>query len=221
MKGSLRLARPRRGASLLELMAAVSLSLLALSVLASVIVPAFKATGQSGARLEMQQQATVVLRRISRDMQRSLPEGLALLDDTNGLVLSIHAIVGVAGSEPPVRVFARQLVFYAFRPADGSVRREVWPADPAHPGPLPGVKAPDGTVALAPTPASLQWVLSNPLSGQRLASQVKSLKIETSAPSPSVASPVTLTIEMERALPGRTRPTRFSLSQVLSLRNNE
>lgn len=205
----------------MELLAASSLSLLALSILAAVIVPAFKATGQSGARIEMQQQATVVLRRVSREMQRSLPEGLALLDQSQGSVISIHAITGVAGSDPPSRVFARQLVFYVFRQSDRCVRREVWPVDPTNPQPVPGLKPLDGTVAVAPGSAVLQWVLGNPLSGQRLASQVRSFKLESAAASPAVASPVTLTIELERQIAGLSQPTRFSLSQVLSLRNNE
>ncbi|MBS2039745.1 hypothetical protein JST97_32470 [bacterium] len=202
-------------------MAASSLSLLALSILAAVIVPAFKATGQSGARIEMQQQATVVLRRVSREVQRSLPEGLALLDQADGCVLSIHAITGVAGFDPPTRVFSRQLVFYSFRKAERTVRREVWPADPAHPDPQGGLKPLDGTVAVLPGPASLQWILTNQLSGQRLASDVSAFKLQSPAATPAVASPVTLTIELERPLPGRSVPTRFSLSQVLSLRNNE
>lgn len=210
-----------KGATLLELLAASSLSLLALSILAAVIVPAFKATGQSGARIEMQQQATVVLRRVSREMQRSLPEGLALSDQSLGSVISIHPITGVAGSDPPSRVFARQLVFYVFRQSDRSVRREVWPADPANPEAVPGLKPPDGTVAVAPGQPVLQWVTGNSLSGQRLASQVRSFKVESAAVAPAVASPATLTIELERQLPGLRQPTRFNLSQVLSLRNNE
>lgn len=212
---------PRRGATLLELMAAASLSLLALSVLTAVIVPAFRATGQSGARIEMEQQATVLLRRISREMQRSLPEGLALQEQSSGCVVSIHGIVGIAGSDPPLRVFSRQLVFYAFRSSTGEVRREVWPADPAHSDSVGGLKPLDGTVAVMPSLASLQWVLANPLSGQRLASQVKSFKVQSDAAAPGLSSPLTLSIDLERQLPGRSIPTRFSLSQALSLRNME
>lgn len=212
---------PRRGATLLELMAAASLSLLALSVLTAVIVPAFRATGQSGARIEMEQQATVLLRRISREMQRSLPEGLAVQDQSSGCVVSIHGIVGIAGSDPPLRVFSRQLVFYVFRSSTGEVRREVWPADPAHSDSVGGLKPLDGTVAVMPGVSSLQWVLANPLSGQRLASQVKSFKVQSDAAAPGLSSPLSLSVDLERQLPGRTTPTRFSLSQALSLRNME
>ncbi len=221
MKSGCAMSGRKRGATLLELMAAASLSLLALSVLTAVIVPAFKATGQSGARIEMEQQANVLLRRISREMQRSLPEGLAIQDQSDGCVTSIHSIVGIAGSDPPVRVFSRQLIFYVFRSSTGEVRREIWPADPAHSETVGGLKPLDGTVAVMPSPASLQWVLANPLSGQRLASQVKSFKVQSDAPAPALTSPVTLSVDLERQLPGRTTPTRFSLSQVLSLRNME
>lgn len=211
----------RKGATLIELMAATSLSLLALSVLAMVIVPAFKSTGQSGARIEMQEQAAVVMRRLTREVQRSMPEGLGVLNLSSGSVLSIHSIVDLTGVEPPTRIYSKSLVFYVFRPSTGCLTREVWPDRPNNPTAIVGLSEPDGTRALRPSLTGLRSLLVESLPGQRLATQVKLFQVQSAAPSPAVASPVTIHLELERQLPGRDLPSRFKLSQVLSLRNSE
>jgi len=208
--------------TLLEMLAASSLSLLALSILTSVLVPAFRSTAHNGARVEMQQQSAVVVRRISRDVQSSLPAGMALLKTNDGQVLSIHRIVGVVAGDPPLQSFSHQLVFYRYRRAPGTLERIVWPADPAHPKTFdPLLQPPNGSEAVKPAAATLTTVLSGTLTGQRLASEVTSFDISSPAAEPDVLSPLDVQLDLRRMLPGRSLATVFHSSQKLSLRNTE
>ena len=215
-------ARKKRGLTLLEILAASSLSLLALSVLTAVMIPAFRSTAQNGARIEMQQQSRVVLRRIARDAQSSLPAGMALLKHADGQVLSIHRITGVVAGDPPVQAFSHQLVFYRYRRAPGVLERIAWPADPAHPITFDALlQPPDGTSAVRPTTASLTSILNGSLTGQRLASEVTSFDISSPAAEPDLLSPLDVQLDLRRMLTGRSVATVFHDSQKLSLRNTE
>lgn len=212
----------RRGLTLLEMLAASSLSLLALSVLSAVMIPAFRSTAQNGARIDMQQQSSVVVRRITRDLQSSLPAGLALLKHTDGQVLSIHRITGVVAGDPPVQAFSHQLIFYRYRRAPGVLERIVWPADPAHPKTFDALlQAPDGSAAIKPASATLTTILTGTLTGQRLASEVTSFDISSPAAEPDLLSPLDVQLDLRRMLPGRSLATVFHQSQKLSLRNTE
>lgn len=207
---------------MLELLAASSLSLLALSVLSAVLIPAFRSTAQSGARVDMQQQAAVVVRRLSRDVQSSLPAGMALLKTSDGQVLSIHRIVGVVAGDPPLQAFSNQLIFYRYRRAKGVLERIVWPADPAHPKTFDALlKAPDGSTAVKPASATLQTVLNGTLGGERLASDLTAFDISSPGVPPDLLSPLDIQLDLRRMLPGRSLATVFHSSQKLSLRNSE
>ena len=215
-------ALKRRGLTLLEMLAASSLSLLALSILSSVLVPAFRSTAHNGARVEMQQQSAVVVRRITRDVQSSLPAGMALLKTSEGQLLSIHRITGVVAGDPPLQSFSRQLVFYRYRRAQGTLERLVWPADPAKPKTFDSLlQPPNGSEAIKPTTASLTTILSGTLSGQRLASEVTSFDISSPTAEPEVMSPLDVQMDLRRMLPGRSLATVSHFSQKLSLRNTE
>ena len=215
-------AHRQHGLTLLEVLAASSLSLLALSILTGVLVPAFRSTAHNGARVEMQQQSAVVVRRISRDVQSSLPAGMALLKTSDGQVLSIHRIVGVVAGDPPLQSFSHQLVFYRYRRTPGTLERIVWPADPAHPKTFDALlKAPDGSEPVKPAAATLTTVLGGTLTGQRLATEVTAFDISSPAAEPDVLSPLDVQLDLRRMLPGRSLATVFHFSQKLSLRNTE
>ena len=93
-------------------MCASTLGLLILSVVAAILVPAFKASGQVAARVEMEQQISVVLLRITRELQQTQSDSLAYWEGTQGACLSLHRVEGVTLGDPPVPVYSRQLILY-------------------------------------------------------------------------------------------------------------
>lgn len=208
----------KRGATLLEVLAASSLSLLALSVLVAVVVPAFRASGYSHARMEMQQEAAVALRRLGQELQRSTPRAASTFQGPDGTALSLHKVSGVTAGDPPLQIFANQLIFYVFRKSQGTLYRQPW----SGPNSLPsGLRPPNGSVPLRPTEVDLESILQGPPIGRKLAAGVQEFSLASPAAAGYLASPVSLTLRLERRLPGRSQPTGFTLTQVVSLRNSE
>lgn len=208
----------KRGATLLEVLAASSLSLLALSVLVGVMVPAFRASAYSNARMEMQQEAAVALRRMGQELQRSTPLGMSAFQGPAGTALSLHKVSGVTAGDPPTQIFANQLIFYLFRKSEETLHRQPWSGPQSLPS---GLRPPNGSAPLRPTDVDLEALLQRPQAGQRLANGVQEFTVASPAPAGSLANPITVTIRLERRLAGRSQPTGFTLTQVFSLRNSE
>ena len=207
----------RRGFTLLEALAATTLSFLALSVLVAVVIPAFRASAHGQARLEMEREASLALRRIGQEIRRSLPAGLALRQSDVGTALSIHKVSGVTLGDPPLQIYSNQLVLYVFRKQQGTLYRQTWPAATGGPKVLPsGIQPPDGSAPLQPGEVDLDLFLGLPATGALQSSGVAELTVSNPR-----LNPISLSIKLERRLPGRSQPTHFALTRVVSLRNAE
>lgn len=201
-------------------MCASTLGLLILSVVAAILVPAFKASGQVAARVEMEQQISVVLLRITRELQQTQSDSLAYFEGTQGACLSLHRVEGVTLGDPPVPVYSRQLIFYYLSQSRGTLVRSAWPSDPAHPFPIDSLLLPpDGSQAVQPVDSSLRKVVKAAPPGQQLASSVQTFQV--TSPAADLSSPLSVTLQLAKVLPGKAQPTTLRLTQVVSIRNRE
>lgn len=210
----------RRGASLLEVLCAGTLSLLLLSTVVAILIPAFRSSGKLAAKVAMEQQISVVLLKITRELQRTRPNTLAYWQGSQGASFCLHTIEGFSLGDPPLPVYSRQLIFYLFSRQRGTLVRAPWPSDPANPVLFDSLlKPPDGSAPLQPDPSSLRAALNRPLRGQQLASSVRLFEVRS--PGAKLSNPLTLTLELAQPLPGQALPVVCRLSQVVSIRSLE
>ncbi len=210
----------RRGASLLEVLCAGTLSLLLLSTVVAILIPAFRSSGKLAAKVAMEQQISVVLLKLTRELQRTRPNTLSYWQGSQGASFSLHTIEGFSLGDPPLPVYSRQLIFYLFSRQRGTLVRAPWPADPDSPVLFDSLlKPPDGSAPLQPGPSSLRAALNRPLRGQQLASSVR--LFEVVSPGAKLSNPLTLTLELAQPLPGQALPLVCRLSQVVSIRSLE
>jgi type II secretory pathway component PulJ len=97
-----------RGVTLLEVLVVSVLSLMALGVLFSVLVPTAKSSRKVSKRVELQQLGTLTLSRMARDLDKSVPEGI----QTTGERLSIHPLTGLTANG--FQVFADHSLLYVW-----------------------------------------------------------------------------------------------------------
>ncbi|MCA9791261.1 MAG: hypothetical protein KC910_05680 [Candidatus Eremiobacteraeota bacterium] len=116
---------PRRAFSLAEVLVAVGLALLLLTLLVGVLLPSLGAFRRTSSRVDMQQTALVSMRRIRHDLERSTPASVQVYASGGVCVLLIHRLKGLDASG--AREWEPKVVIYHFNPASARLVRELWP----------------------------------------------------------------------------------------------
>lgn len=187
-----------------------------------ILIPTMKASAQNAARVELQEEALVVLSRLGSDMQLTPVAGLGLLpaDATSSeCLISLNRVANVTSSSPPVRVYERQLVLYLAR--EGKVIRRLWPADPSVATEVAGHEL-GGEWAVRPPIAQLRTFLTERDAAERtLTRNLAEFEVTSAAAAPMVSSPIRVHFVLEKRLRQSEAPMRYGVEQSFALRNGE
>ena len=209
----------RRGVTLLEVMVASGLALVALSLTATLLYATSTATARNQVRVDLQQQALRAVGALSLDLAQCTPAGVGLLyaSDPNfsPTVVCLHKVADVNNVDPPAPVFDRH--FTVYWTSEGGFYRRL----------LPDGQAPTlGELGLDPlsqtrasrggTQGNLFRMVSPSSQGRtRLAEGVRSFQIvsgselsgsgtpyQPNATPPAVTNPVTFSLTLEKEVKG-------------------
>lgn len=188
-----------------------SLSLLALGLGFSYLVPSLRASARSSVRVEMEQQALIAMTRLVQDFANTNVGGVSLAPK----VLALQPLQGVR--DDGVQVWQRQIVVYAVDGTD--LVRFLYPPDPDVPGPLDlGLRNVRPQRLAEPVLASVAE--ADGVRRERLATGVKALQVQHTGGAAGIGQPLTVTLKMEReAATGRLEPERWTLSRTMFLRS--
>lgn len=207
--------------TLLEVMVASGLALVALTLTATLLYATSNATARNQARVDLQQQAVRSVGALASDLSQCTPRGVGLLyaSDPNfpATVVCLHKVADVNNVEPPAPVFDRH--FTVYWAAQGGFYRRL----------LPDGQSPTlselGLEPLSQTSASrggtqgnlLRMVSPGAQGRTRLAQGVTGFQIvsgpdlansatpyQEMATPPSVTNPVTLSLTLEKEVKGGT-----------------
>lgn len=122
------MSKARKGLSLAETLVGVTLALLVLGILFQVLGPTTELTARETERIELQQRGTVALRRLSTDLERSAPAGVAAGVPTPGSVLTIHQLRGLTAQG--TQDWEDLLRVYIWNSSSQELSRQEWPPGP-------------------------------------------------------------------------------------------
>lgn len=209
----------KRGVTLLEVMVASGLALVALTLTATLLYATSTATARNQTRVDLQQQAVRAVGALVQDLSQCTPAGVGLLyasdPNTAATVVCLHKVADVNNVSPPAPLFDRHYTVY-WSSGGGFYRRL-----------LPDGQAPTlselGLDPLSQTRASrggtqgnlLRMISPGSQGRTRLAESVRSFQIvsgadlstlaepyQQSASPPSVTNPVTLCLTLAKEVKG-------------------
>lgn len=188
----------RRGMSLIEILVAGALMLGLTTLVLSVLYPSFRASSRSASRVEMQQQAALVMERLLLDLE---PAALASVS-VHPEGISIQQLDGVTGTG--LQVWKRGLIVYALQ--GSTLVRELWPPSP----PALPVALVDAYPTRITSADLAAIVASNNGTERKLATGVTQFE---------VTSGLSITLALKRSIPGRSEAETFTLERQVTLRN--
>lgn len=106
--------------TLVELLVASVLALVALGVLISVLLPSLRSSKKIGKRVELQQVATLTLSRLARQLDSTVGTGVAIWGDS----FSIHPMGGVSGDGQ--QFFEDYLLVYSWNADEKTLDFREW-----------------------------------------------------------------------------------------------
>ena len=189
------------------------------TVMVAFLITSLQAQARMAVRVDVQEQAMMACNRVARDLQGSVLAGVSLRKSAGSQpeVLAIHPLVGVSTGDPPSQIFSRQVVVYAWKPGQGRIVRQLWPADPSHPpaGAIPTVFKPfrvnqDDLLTLGN---------SSNATAPSFGGDVTAFNVTTPATPPQISPPITLTLSLAKSVKGRNYS--YTLTRKLSLRNSD
>lgn len=211
----------RRGLTLLEVMVASGLALVALSLTATLLYATGSATARNQTRVDLQQQAVRGVNSLAADLSQCTPAGVGLLyasdPDFPATVVSLHKVIDVNNVSPPAPVFDRH--FTVYWSSNGAFYRRLLPDGQAPTLSSLGLEPLSQTRASrGGTQGNLLRMISPGSQGRtRLAESVRSFQIvcgadlanpatpyQEFATPPSVTNPVTLSLTLEKEVKGGT-----------------
>lgn len=206
--------RRRSGLSLLESLVAAGLLALLTGMALMFLVPSLRMSTRSGLRVEMQQQASVLLERLQVDLEHSAPAGVALLpgrDATQMSGISIQALQGFTSLG--AQVWEPKVIAYVWLPGPAVIKRETW---------TPSLSPSLPVMLMSFRPSRLTYqdliTLSNDPSNPEVvvARGVQLLEVN---PGPSGMGAVVIHLVLQREVPGRSTPERLEVRRGVMLRN--
>lgn len=204
-----------RGFSLVEILVVCSLLALVLTGVVSALTAAFRNSARYSARVEMQEQASLVLDMIRVDLERSASSAVTLLpqvlpNQPSGL--AIQRLAGFTGQG--TQEWEPQLLVYYWLPSSQRLKKESWQA--GLPPALPVILL--DTRPSRITQQDLFDIINDAGSERVLATGVQ--QFEVGLASPPAMQPLVIGLTLERQVPGRASPERFQLRRFITLRNS-
>lgn len=209
----------RQGSTLLEVMVASGLALVALSLTATLLYATGSATARNQARVDLQQQALRAVNSLVGDLYQCTPRGVGLLyaSDPNfaATVVCLHKVADVNNVEPPAPVFDRHYTVY-WATQGGFYRRLLPDGQPPTLSELRLDPLSQTSASRGGTQGNLLRMISQGPPGRtRLAAGVTRFQIlagadlsgsaapyQEFATPPSVTNPVTLSLTLEKEVKG-------------------
>lgn len=192
---------------------ALPLMLLLSAIVYRGLVSTTRATAKYTAQAQLQELATVTLRRLELDLSVTPAAGLAVQQPTSkddpGIV-SMHTLVDVDSNG--VRLYANHLKVYAYLPAQGVLVYREWEA-------LPDGTALDPLEPCRPTGELLHRLATDRPTRQRIVMRdVAAFTLTSDAPADQIGTPVKLRLHLRRQAVS-AEVEEFDLQRVFTLRN--
>ncbi len=200
-----------RGFSVLELIVTAALGLLLLSVCIQFLIPSLNVTARETARSQMQERASMVLRRLTNDLGTSSAAGITLRNATpaEAACFTIQPVKSLATNLQ--NQYEEKLIVYTWDKTSKQVWRRVWPPEPP-------------SLALTLKPLNPDRVPNSALNAfaaaggtDLLANDVTELAVKSPLDPPNLGTPLTLSIECVQK-PAAGRNETFRLEAVVDLR---
>ncbi|MEW6277819.1 MAG: prepilin-type N-terminal cleavage/methylation domain-containing protein [Candidatus Eremiobacterota bacterium] len=209
-----------RGMTLVELLVASALGVLLLTLVFWFLVPAMRLSSQGGARTEVQQQGVFALSRIEEALQNTVLAGTSLFPRDPlrpggpvGLIMQPLEDVTSGGRA----TYRPELVVVFWDRDKATLNMETWRA-PMPPGAL-SVTLTDSRPQTV-TRADFDALVTGTSGKERLlAAGVADFDVLDEDAGPAVQMPLTLRLALERKTAQTTRPERFELTRMVTLRN--
>lgn len=196
-----------------ELLVALPLMLLLSAIVYRGLVSTTRATAKYTAQAQLQELATVTLRRLEQDLSTTPAAGLAVyLPEGEGdpTVVSMHALVDVDANG--VRIYADHLKVYVYQPAPSVLVYREWNV-------LPDGTALDPLEPCRPTTDQLRRMATEPSPRERVVMRdVAAFTLTSDAPAGQIGNPVTLRLLLRRQAVS-VEVEEFDLRRVFTLRN--
>jgi len=213
--------RIQYGFSILEVLVATALMAMLFGLVFAFLVPGMRTYALGSVQAEMQQEATLLLRNISNDLDLAVSGGVtasptAIPTPFNGpTYLAVMKIESV--NEKGQQKWEDALYVYYWEKPGASVIRKQWTST-SPPNLGRSLSAPTHF-----TDIELAQIINEPsLKTKVVARDVSLFQVSGTAGSPWLQPPYTITVKISRkAATGRTDNETFTLTRVFSLRNNQ
>lgn len=201
----------RGGFSLIEILVAMVLLLLIITLIMQVVIPMSRGAVRGSQQIELQQVGTTALNRLADDLQAAAPAGVTRYPTTGlpapneKLMISIQALTGV--DTLGQQTWSEQLIIYWWKQEEGKLHRMTWP-----PG-YPMGRRPDIDEPFKPTYNELDRLTDNPRGHYKLLGQIKKFDVNLAQ------VPHVLSLTLEAPAPDGAPPESFTLERRVYLRN--
>lgn len=193
------------------------------------LLPAMRGSVRGTLRVEMQQQATVALNRLTADLRRTSAAGISLRTDSQPIVVAACPVSGPdlrSGAPGPIQpdgtvVWSDFFILYSWDSTTQKLMRREWPPGP----PAPTNAEISVLKARRLTPVRMDQIVASPSNGaQVMAVGVVELSILQPAGGTDtlVKQPLRFKLVLERkGNTGHDKPERFTLTRTVFLRNQK
>ncbi|MCA9790334.1 MAG: prepilin-type N-terminal cleavage/methylation domain-containing protein [Candidatus Eremiobacteraeota bacterium] len=201
-------SRTAKAFTLIEVLVASTLTLLLIGLCFSFLIPALRHSRHGAVQAELQQMATLSMRKLVDDIEKTNYSGISLCQDP--VVLAIHPLVDVTPAGR--RVYADELVVYFYDSANQVLKRRTWPPEPPAGIPVPGSEA-----ALRLTGDQLKMFPGASSRARSMANSLVEFEITHAGTAGFLQLPLKVRMVTESGS-GRERE-RFELVRTITLRN--
>lgn len=189
-------------------MVAATLTLLLLGLCFSFLIPALRHSRHGAVQAELQQMATLSMRKLVDDIEKTNYSGISLRQDP--VVLAIHPLVDVTPGGR--RVYADSLIVYFYDSDNQVLKRRSWPPEPPAGIPHPGTEA-----GMRLSADQLQMFPGESPGARNMANSLAEFEITHAGIGGFLQLPLTVRMVTESGS-GQARE-RFELVRTITLRN--
>lgn len=205
--------RSRRGFTLKELLVVLPLLLVLSGVIYEALISSSRKTATLTAQAQLQEVATITLRRLERDLCTTPAAGLAIhlpASEDDLSIVSLHALVDVDPSG--IRTYTPRLRVYVHHPTRGVLVFREWTA-------LPDGTALDPLEPCRPTTEQLLRLATDPNPRERvIAHDVTAFTLTSDAPTGQIGNPLLVRLLLQRHAVS-SEIEQFELRRTYTLRN--
>ncbi|MBI3929146.1 MAG: hypothetical protein HY319_26615 [Armatimonadetes bacterium] len=204
--------------TLLELIVAAALAVLLLTMFFWFLVPSMRLSGQQSARVDIQQQTTLAVRKIVADLECSTTDGIGILP-TDGAQPSRPVAVGINRLDDVLadgqQSWQNSLAIYYWDRSDHRLYYKEWPPEP------PSLGIPFASSrATKPSPQDLLEIVNNNNGTRRsLALGVAEFELRHTGVGDSIGLPLTVRLVLEREVAQKSETERFEMERTVMVRN--